>query len=245
MMWIFSSLTTAIQRVEGIPLPYLTSYDNNLLVILLICFFVTIIAFSRNSKYLMQLVHNFTRLRQRSLMLSEQTVGDERSLLLLTLQSCLIVATMMLCLNRESCPEMTQQYHTLVWIGLYFVILVCYLLAKVLIYRFIGWIFFDSKKIEMWMESYFTLIYFFSLLLFPILLFSLVLNLSASKFFVFTLIFLSISKILMIYRWIKLFCENSYGVFLIIVYFCALEVLPCILLYDSMIQVTDYLITKF
>ena len=54
MMWIFSSLTTAIQRVEGIPLPYLTSYDNNLLVILLICFFVTIIAFSRNSKYLMQ-----------------------------------------------------------------------------------------------------------------------------------------------------------------------------------------------
>lgn len=245
MMWIITPLTTTIERVEGIPLPYLPSHDNSLLVILMVCLLITVVALSRNGKYLIQLAHNFTRLRQRSLMLTEQTMGDERSLLLLTMQSLLIVATMMFYLAKESHPDLTASYHTLVWIGLYFAITLCYFLTKSVLYRFIGWIFFDKKKTSLWMDSYSTLIYYFSLLLFPILLFAMVLNLSASHSFVFTLIFLSISKILMIYRWIKLFCENLYGVFLIIVYFCALEVLPCILLYDSMIQVTDYLITKF
>ena len=107
MMWIITPLTTTIERVEGIPLPYLPSHDNSLLVILMVCLLISVVALSRNGKYLIQLAHNFTRLRQRSLMLTEQTMGDERSLLLLTMQSLLIVATMMFYLAKESHPDLT------------------------------------------------------------------------------------------------------------------------------------------
>jgi hypothetical protein len=52
-------------------------------------------------------------------------------------------------------------------------------------------------------------------------------------------------KTLMFYKWLKLFCNNLYGSLLLILYFCALEIIPCLMLYRGLIQLNDYLITKF
>ncbi len=41
------------------------------------------------------------------------------------------------------------------------------------------------------------------------------------------------TKILMFYKWLKLFCNNLYGGFLLILYFCALEIMPCFMLYQG------------
>ena len=53
------------------------------------------------------------------------------------------------------------------------------------------------------------------------------------------------SKILMFYKWIKLFFHQFGALFLLILYFCALEILPCLLLYQGMIQINNILLIKF
>ena len=52
-------------------------------------------------------------------------------------------------------------------------------------------------------------------------------------------------KILMFYKWIKLFFHQFGALFLLILYFCALEILPCLLLYQGMIQINNILLIKF
>ena len=53
------------------------------------------------------------------------------------------------------------------------------------------------------------------------------------------------TKILMFYKWIKLFCSNLYGILLLILYFCALEIIPCFIVYRGVLQLNDYLIINF
>ena len=53
------------------------------------------------------------------------------------------------------------------------------------------------------------------------------------------------TKILMFYKWLKLFSCNIYGVFLLILYFCALEIVPCLIVYQGMIQLNNVLIINF
>lgn len=49
----------------------------------------------------------------------------------------------------------------------------------------------------------------------------------------------------MFYKWIKLFFHQFSGLFLLILYFCALEIVPCLLLYQGMIQMNNILLIKF
>ena len=114
-----------------------------------------------------------------------------------------------------------------------------------MLYNLLGWIFLDRAKTSIWLESYSTLIYYLGFALFPLIMVVVYFDQEAAIIIVFSLIFVSITKILMIYKWIKLFCENFYGCLLLFVYFCALEMLPCVLLYNGMLQLTDYLIIKF
>ena len=58
-------------------------------------------------------------------------------------------------------------------------------------------------------------------------------------------IILIFTKILMFYKWIKLFFHQFGDLFLLILYFCALEIVPCLLLYQGMVQINDVLLIKF
>ena len=53
------------------------------------------------------------------------------------------------------------------------------------------------------------------------------------------------AEILMLYKWSKLFCNNLYGGLLLIVYFCTLEIMPCFVLHQGVMQLNSYLIIKF
>ena len=112
-------------------------------------------------------------------------------------------------------------------------------------YSFLGWIFFDASRTGLWMESYSTLLYYLGFTLFPFALFLVYFDLSLQATVIIGLFLVFFTKILMLYKWIKLFCGNLYGILLLILYFCALEIMPCLMLYQGVIQLNDYLIIKF
>ncbi len=71
-------------------------------------------------------------------------------------------------------------------------------------------------------------------------------DLSLTNLLIIGTIILIFAKILMFYKWIKLFFFHQFGaLFLLILYFCALEILPCLLLYQGMIQINNILLIKF
>ena len=217
---------------EGIPISYSPRTDDVIALTLLACFFLSSIALARGKKFLTQQVKDFVLHRERTSIFDSSTAADVRYLLVLVVQTCVLTGIVFFNYFHDTCPMLMTKVSPLLLLGIYVGFCLAYFLLKWLLYMFLGWVFFDKNKTNIWLESYSTLIYYVGFALFPFVL------------LIIGLIILIFTKILMFYKWVKLFFHQLSAAFLLILYFCALEIIPCLLLYQGMIQVNNVLLIK-
>ena len=239
----------AVQEVdsgfEGTPISYSPRTDDAIALTLLVCFFLSSIALARGKKFLSQQVKAFVLHRERTSIFDSSTAADVRYLLVLVLQTCVLSGITFLNYFHDTCPALMDHVSSLLLLGIYVGFCLAYFLLKWLLYMFLGWTFFDKNKTNIWLESYSALIYYVGFALFPFVLFLVYFDLSLTNLVIIGSIILIFTKILMFYKWIKLFFHQFSGLFLLILYFCALEIVPCLLLYQGMIQMNNILLIKF
>ena len=239
----------AVQEVdsgfEGTPISYSPRTDDAIALTLLACFFLSSIALARGKKFLSQQVKDFVLHRERTSIFDSSTAADVRYLLVLELQTCVLSGITFLNYFHDTCPALMDHVSSLLLLGIYVGFCLAYFLLKWLLYMFLGWTFFDKNKTNIWLESYSALIYYVGFALFPFVLFLVYFDLSLTNLVIIGSIILIFTKILMFYKWIKLFFHQFSGLFLLILYFCALEIVPCLLLYQGMIQMNNILLIKF
>ena len=243
---IFSPLFQALSISEqGIPLPYLPGRDDTIALLLLCCFLLSSYMLSRNRKFLLQLGKDFIMHRERSSIFAISSGTDTRFLLTLILQTCVLAGIYLFICFSDLYPEIVRTTPPSFFLFSYIAGCILYFFLKWSVYSMLGWIFFDKGTVDFWMTSYSTLLYYMGFGLFLSILMAIYLNFSLQNCVIIGLSLLGLVKILMLYKWIKLFCHNLFGSFLLILYFCALEISPCIMLYSGLIQLNDYLIIKF
>lgn len=239
----------AVQEVdsgfEGTPISYSPRTDDAIALTLLACFFLSSIALARGKKFLSQQVKDFVLHRERTSIFDSSTAADVRYLLVLVLQTCVLSGITFLNYFHDTCLALMDHVSSLLLLGIYVGFCLAYFLLKWLLYMFLGWTFFDKNKTNIWLESYSALIYYVGFALFPFVLFLVYFDLSLTNLVIIGSIILIFTKILMFYKWIKLFFHQFSGLFLLILYFCALEIVPCLLLYQGMIQMNNILLIKF
>ena len=239
----------AVQEVdsgfEGTPISYSPRTDDAIALTLLACFFLSSIALARGKKFLSQQVKDFVLHRERTSIFDSSTAADVRYLLVLVLQTCVLSGITFLNYFHDTCPALMDHVSSLLLLGIYVGFCLAYFLLKWLLYMFLGWTFFDKNKTNIWLESYSALIYYVGFALFPFVLFLVYFDFSLTNLVIIGSIILIFTKILMFYKWIKLFFHQFSGLFLLILYFCALEIVPCLLLYQGMIQMNNILLIKF
>ena len=239
----------AVQEVdsgfEGTPISYSPRTDDAIALTLLVCFFLSSIALARGKKFLSQQVKDFVLHRERTSIFDSSTAADVRYLLVLVLQTCVLSGITFLNYFHDTCPALMDHVSSLLLLGIYVGFCLAYFLLKWLLYMFLGWTFFDKNKTNIWLESYSALIYYVGFALYPFVLFLVYFDLSLTSLVIIGAIILIFTKILMFYKWIKLFFHQFSGLFLLILYFCALEIVPCLLLYQGMIQMNNILLIKF
>ena len=238
-------LLTWITGFKGMPIPYSPKLDDGITILLLCCFFISAYVLSRSRKFLVQLMKDFLLNRERTSIFAATTAADMRYMLLLILQTCVLGAVCTFNYLIDVRPELGERIPPYILLGVYLAIALLYLFWKWVTYSFLGWIFFDGNRTSLWMESYSTLLYYLGFALFPFALFLVYFDLSLLVTVIIGLCLMFFTKILMFYKWIKLFCNNLYGVLLLILYFCALEIIPCFIVYRGVLQVNDYLIINF
>ena len=119
--------------------------------------------------------------------------------------------------------------HVVWWSLLFFVL-------KGVVYGLINWVFFRHEQNVRWVSSYFFLTGVFSFLLYPFALIELYAGLSR-KLLTVILLFLFISyEILLFYKLIVNFRAKRYGYLLIFLYFCAVELLPALFVWQKISQ---------
>lgn len=230
---------------EGTPIPYSPRTDDAISLTLLGCFFLSSIALARGKKFLSQQIKDFMLYRERTSIFDSSTATDMRYLLVLVLQTCVLAGITFFNYFHDTCPALINHVPPLFLLGIYVGFCLAYFFLKWLVYMFLGWVFFDKKKTSMWLESYSTLIYYAGFALFLFVLFLIYFDLNHTYLIVIGSIILISAKILMFYKWTKLFFYKINELFLLIVYFCALEIIPCLLFYQGMIQMNNSLLIKF
>ena len=247
LLSLVAIVSTALAGAEGtgMPIPYTLRADDAVIAVLLSCFLLSAYILSRSRKFLLQLVKDFMLNRERTSIFATSTATDMRYLLLLIGQSCVLAGVCLLHSFNLVHPELVQHIPSIALLGIYIGACLAYLVLKWMLYSLVGWVFFDEARTTLWIESYSTLLYYLGFALFPFSLVIVYFDTSLQTTVICAILLAVCFKILVFYKWLRLFCSNLHGSFLLILYFCALEIMPCLLMYQGLMQLNDYLIIKF
>ena len=142
------------------------------------------------------------------------------------LQTCLLLAILAFFYSREYISQtyvLSSQYQL---IGIYFGAFAGYFLLKMLFYGGVNWVFFDKKKNEQWNRSQLFIFSIEGVALFPLVMLQVYFDLSMKSAVIYAVIVIILVKILSFYKCYDIFFRRL-GVFLqIILYYCALEIIP-------------------
>lgn len=114
-------------------------------------------------------------------------------------------------------------FYVLLFVGLHL-----FFLCKSLLYALVNWVFFDRASNRKWMSAYFFLGVLFSCMIFVVAFLYLFMQIAFQKVAFCMLILLISYKILLFYKLFSNFKTKKYGVLLIFLYFCSVEIAPVV-----------------
>lgn len=231
--------------IQGTLIPYSTKTDDGITILLIACFVCCAYVFGQSKRFLLHQGRSFLLHKERSNLFMPSTSMDMRYLLFLLLQLCVLSGVFWVSYFELYCPDFFQSKSIYLLLATYTLLSLFYLMLKWILYSFLGWIFYDRSRTDLWLEAYSTLLYYLSLALFFPVLLLVYFDLTLNSIVIIGLFFLIIAKLLIFYKWIKLFFNKKDGPLPLILYFCALEIVPCLIYYRALMLINDVLLIKF
>lgn len=221
---------------DGISMPYRLRLDDGINGLLLFCFILTAYVFAYGRKAIVEQIKNLFSRKEQTDFFGKATASDLRHRIMFRLQTCILMGIFTFGYFNDYNPSAFDQKSIYWLLGIYIGIGLAFYAIKWIIYSFLGWVFFNKNITSAWLESYSTIINMLGLCYFPLVLLMVYYDLPASTILIIGLNLIIFAKILMFYKWLKFFFNNLHGLLFLIVYFCALEILPCFLLVQGLLQ---------
>ena len=230
--------------VSGVLAPYAVSTDNVIAAMLLGCFVMAMVAFSLSRNFIERQIKSFFRV-SRSKELAIETNEEMRFQTILIAQTSLLGSILYYLFARDLGGGRLSNDTQLGAIGCFFGVFVAYFLFKYLVYGFVNWVFFDRKNNGQWRRTQVFLSSLEGVLLFPIVLLLVYFSLSLHAALIYTLIVMLCVKMLAFYKSYSIFFKRMGASLQIILYFCALELMPLMVLWGILFITDNYLIINF
>ena len=226
-----SWMNPILSGFSGVLLPYSIRTDDLFTFVLVGVFFLYAFLYMKCRKYLLYQSRIFFRDRSRSGSFIDAALVDVRYLVALFFLACISIGMTAYNIVMQVFPGLLGlPSPALLLSGLSGGILL-YLCFKMLSYLIVGNVFFGRSAVSTWMDSYLLIIYISGIILYPILLMSVFMGGGAVFTIYLSAFLLILAKILIFCKWIKLFFANNESLFFLILYFCALEIIPFFILY--------------
>lgn len=217
--------------IAGDTIPETIQGDNVIMSLLLCCFILVVIAFSRVRGFAVRQAKNFFYPPREGVSEDMQTASEVRFQLFLIFLDSLLLALLyyFYTLQHQDNTYILDSPYLLIIIFLAYMLM--YFCLKLLLYRLVNRVFFDGKRNGQWITAFMFIIALENILFFSIILILANLGLSVGyveTYFVSVLIFV---KLLTIYKYYVIFFRENVVRLQIILYFCALEMVPLLSLW--------------
>ena len=229
------------QGIAGVVKPYTIAGDDIITSLLFGCFILTLFALARTRQFMLRQAKSIFYLVREEV---GETSDEIWMLFYMVLQTCLLSALIVFFFLRNRLGDLmlSEQYAI---IGALSGLFVGYLLLKTFMYKLTGWVFFNGKKNEQWKKGFLFLMSTEGLLLFPLVILLAYADFPLHNALIYAFIVIIIVKLLLLYKAFIIFFRRN-GVYLqIILYFCAIEIVPLIVLGGILDMASQHLTINF
>ena len=230
--------------VVGDPIPYVIGNDNIISSLLIISFVVGMLTISLCRNFIFRQIKDFIYI-PASENSHHATSSEFKALTFFTTLTALMLAMLYFFYTKIYVADtfiLTDEY---ILIGIIFGIFIGYFFVKAVVYSFVNLTFFESKKNRQWMEMYIFLTVIEGIMLFPSVLLLSYFDV-APQYIVYYFIFVVILvKIGTIYKCFVIFFKQNALYLQIILYFCALEIIPLFALWGGLRFLVNVLKVNF
>ena len=231
--------------VAGDPMEYSMRADNTLNILLLMSLAIAVVCISNSWSFVVRQVKGYFYISHNEYGSMGETSTEIWFQAFLAMLTCLQTAIVFFSLTVNYVGDtfrLDSQYQL---IAIYFALSLAYLLAKFFIGSIVNTVFFGWKKNLQWSRVSLFLTSFAGVLLFPIVLLLVYYGLCMENVAICSISILVIVKILTFYKYYTIFFRQSTFFLQIILYFCALEIVPLAYLWFAMERVANELIIIF
>lgn len=229
----------------GEPMPYLLRHDNVVTSLLLICLVAMLFAFAHNRRFAAQQLKGlFFRPNASDSYLTE-TPGERRVKLLMTIQTCLLLSLGVYLYSKEyvaSTYVLQSDYQLII---IFFAMLLAYLMLKDCAYTIVNGVFFDGKRNGQFLSAIRLVSALQGVLVYPVVLLLVYFGISLQTVIYYFAGVVILGKILAFYKSYIIFFRQNEGFLQIILYFCALEIVPLGALVGAWLMVVNLLKVNF
>jgi hypothetical protein len=231
--------------VAGDPVPYTVHSDNLLTGLLLLCLIMVVLAFANVKDFLVRQAKSFFYFSHDVASEMSETAVELRFQFFLVLLSCLLCSLLFyfytLYFIGETFILRSPYYLILIYWGIF----IAYYVLKVLLYSITNLVLFDSKRNKQWMRSFLFIVSSEGVLMFPVMMVKGYFDISMFSASVYVAVVLIIIKILTIYKCYNIFFKRNVVKLQIILYFCALEIVPFVFLWSVLNATANMLKINF
>ena len=226
--------------VAGDPVPETMSNDSLITGLLIICFLVMTFSFSKISGFVGRQLKDFFYVQKGDHTIEE--TGDEiRIQMIFSVITCLTISMLYYLYVTASVNNTFIFSSEYMLLGVIFLVVLAYFLLKYLLYWMVNTIMFGSSKNQKFLTSLIFIISMEGVLLFPVLLLRTYFQfpLQSAMFYTFGVVFFV--KFLTIYKSYVIFFNQKALYLQIILYFCALEMVPLLSLWGGLAVIMNHL----
>ena len=232
--------------VAGDPIPYNIHNDSIITSILLGFFILTVIAIANMREFVGHQIKKFFYVPNEGTTESVAETGTElRVQLFLVLLTSVLLALLYYFYVLRFVGDtfiLSSQYYL---IAVYGGMMVAYFLAQVFIYTLVNVVFFDGKRNRHWLKSKLFIYSMEGIVFMPAVLLQAYFGVTEKNVVIYFVIVLIFVKLLTFFKCYVAFFRRNVVKLQIILYFCALEMVPLLAFWGALDFVTDHLKINF
>ena len=226
--------------VAGDPVPYAIHNDDIITGILICSFLLIMFAISRISNFLLHQVKNFFYVSKAEQDITETGTEIKLQLVFVVITSLFYALLFYIYATRTIADTfiLSSEYALL---GIFFAITFAYFVFKSLASTMVNNVFFSRRKNLQFLRSYLFIITIEGVGLFPLVLWVSYFQFSVLEAAIYCIFILTLVKILTFYKTHIIFFKQNRLFLQIILYFCALETMPLVMLWGGLVGITNIL----
>jgi hypothetical protein len=220
--------------VGGDPTPYSIHNDNVITSILLVFFILMVIAYANTHEFIVRQIKNFFYIPHVEMGEMTETGSELRFQLFLLLLTSVMLSLLYYFYTIHYIGDTFILQSQYLLIAIYFAMTVVYFLVKWLTYTLVNSVFFNSKRNRHWIKMKLFISSIEGMILFPAVLLQAYFNMSEQNVIIYFIIVLFFVKILTFFKCYVVFFRRNVFKLQIILYFCALEMMPLLVFWGAL-----------